>query len=1078
MFNQPYELQWETVAVPLVEGLDLRTRARLVKPTALLRALNVRFPRNGGPEKRSGHRVTPARAAYPYPPGVVPEVSTDPAAPDPYNTDREQPDNWLFGYGLFDPIVPQETSFPGGYVLGDPADATASTHPHAGVLFGALTRDDEAAAWDGHRLFPYVTALDDGRTRPITAVVPWARTYPIARDRFQDSISGADNGSIRVVAWLSGGDPIAQVFDSVTGAAMTGIDRVAGLSAVDLKVVPVGDWIHMYALDDGANTVELYYRRADSNGWSHATIGDASNMVYDVRVVNDNKVLVVYAEADDVLKANYVTADGQVGSPMNLPVSGAVGDEVKVSLACAVHGRTGHIGIVWGSTTRTLARVYAANGFPYAAQFLVEASQPVSTTIADIWLDANSAPGEPRFRVFWEGVDTSDPWIKTRVFHGATLEGSGATQRYHLKLGTQAIRTGQRTHVVAYHPAPFQSTWFLLDDGLLPEGRWNIGTAFQEASTYLPPLNWRGSAPAKDRVVYHTCLAARTRLDSRAVNANDSTPPPPAYTEQYPVWVDLDFLPPLRSVQAGRTVYIPGAQLWGYDGSAVHEAGFPLFPETIAAPGSNGAGALTAAGKYTYRVDLCHKNRRGEEVRSASIFIYTDGQAAPTALQATHNTVTLTGDTVPTRHTDSYFLIWRNENNGTLWYLLNSRDPSSADFRGNDTATRTWTFTDLVSDASLTSGREIHPAQSDTYINPFPAPACEVIAAGRDRVWVAGGEVPPGTVSPSRLFSPGERASFSPVLEILVDRSGEAVTAIGHVGDVTAVFRESSISALDSDGPDNNFLGAWSSARPIVTDVGAVTQESLARTTSGLVFQALGGFRLLGPGGQVSPVGAPVDLLARTLDIAATVVEPDSREVRFYGRTGRTLVVSYEGGEWSEWTCTAFGAVRSPVLGVFLARPRGDIWIEDEDMTTDGGRGFEYLVRTGWFGGDRADFVRVRRAAMFGEFLGHHKATVRFFYNDRDYPAEEFTWLTSDDLVNGAWGDGDWGSGMWGDPLDTDRDSVWRWRRRTARQKCSSFSVEISDNGATGRSFTPVLMALEIGRRGGVDRVPARTFGD
>lgn len=1069
MFNQPYELQWETVAVPLVDGLDLNTRARLVKPPTLLRALNVRFPREGGPEKRHGHRSRPARSVNPFPTGVAAEVTSEPSAPDPYNPDRAQPENWLFGYGLFDPTTPTEVSFPAGYVAGDPAAAVGSAHPYAGALFGALARDDEAAVWDGFRLYPYVAGREDGATRPVTAVVPWARVSPIARNgAAQSQPTGGDNGTIRVVAWMAGTSAMAQTFDSVTGAAMTGADRLG--SGTNVKVVPVGDWVHVYVFNTGASQIDLYARRVDSNGWKHAVVG-ACNGNWDLRTLASRQVLLARSLTSSSVEANYVSDDAIVGSAITIPLGTMT---VTAGLGLAVHERTGNFILVLGEVANVYARVYTPIGTAYAGEVTVAGDTPVAVTAADLWLDTLADPGTPRFRVYWESSNGGIPFVGAQTLAGDSPEGT-TQKRYELGLGAQAFRTGNRTHVIGYHSSTYQSTWFLLDDQLLPVGRWTVGTAYRTASTWLPPVNWRGTAAAKDRVVFHLALGAKTRIQQPATA---SGVPAPVFTEPYPVWVDLDFMPPLRSAQAGRTTYIPGAQVWGYDGASVHEAGFPLYPETVSAVGSNGAGALTALGKYTYRVDLCHKNRAGEEVRSASIFFYTDGHTAPFALAATHDTVTLTGRTIPTRHTDSYVLIWRNESEGTLWYLINSRDPASADYIPNDTSTGTWTFTDLVSDTSLLAGRELHPAQAANYINPFPAPACEVIAAGRDRVWVAGGEIAPGVVSPSRLFSPGERASFSPVLEVQVDRAGDPVTAVGHIGDITAVFRRSAISALDSDGPDNNFQGGWTPARPIVTDTGAVSQESLARTTAGLLFQAPGGIRMLGPSGQVNPVGIRVDPLGAALNVAAAVVNPEDLEVRFYGRTGSTLVVSYQSGQWSEWSTTCYGAVRTPALGVVLARARGQVWTESDEETTDGGRGFEYLIRSGWFGGSVVDFIRIRRVAMFGEFLGHHRATVRFFYNDRDWPEEEFSWTTSDDLVNGAWGDGDWGSGMWGDPTDTDRDSVWRWRRRCARQKCSSFSVEITDNAATTGGFIPTVLALEVGRRGGLDRLPARTFGD
>lgn len=54
------------------------------------------------------------------------------------------------------------------------------------------------------------------------------------------------------------------------------------------------------------------------------------------------------------------------------------------------------------------------------------------------------------------------------------------------------------------------------------------------------------------------------------------------------------------------------------------------------------------------------------------------------------------------------------------------------------------------------------------------------------------------------------------------------------------------------------------------------------------------------------------------------------------------------------------------------------------------------------------------------------------------------------------------------------RDSVWRWRRRLHRQKCSVISVAIDDAYTSGPGFVLNAIALELGRKPGLDRVAWR----
>lgn len=57
-----------------------------------------------------------------------------------------------------------------------------------------------------------------------------------------------------------------------------------------------------------------------------------------------------------------------------------------------------------------------------------------------------------------------------------------------------------------------------------------------------------------------------------------------------------------------------------------------------------------------------------------------------------------------------------------------------------------------------------------------------------------------------------------------------------------------------------------------------------------------------------------------------------------------------------------------------------------------------------------------------------------------------------------------------------DQDGVYRVRRRFARQRMASVSLEFSDRGAPGNSFVITEIALELGTKEGLTRLPNRTF--
>lgn len=1099
MFNQSYELTWETVAVPLVKGLNLRARARLVEPPALLKAKNVRFPRSGGPEKRSGHSAEAIRVlGFPAGHPTIAPVTQAPGAPNPYGH-RSLPPNWLYGFGGFDPAnLAVVTGAMGttGIPINIGATGELSPRPDPGVLFGAATRDDEAVVWDGFRMFSR-SPSQQGAARLIplgaTACMPAVRTRTIAEVvDDQGRPDAADNGLIRVVTWTNSGSVAGdslQIFDSKTGAALSHTYRLGGTNDY-IRAIPVGSYVHVYARSTSSNAVLLFVLNpyalptATSLTATRTLDGSLVNYAFDVRKVTED--LVLLATVDDTpgtgtVHCRWLQANGndstEFGAATFTPALGAAAGLVT-TVAVAVHPTTFHVGLALSQGTSTSwHRTYTPTGAAATALVVLSttgSAQRIATDSNYMLTDG----GVPRWTVF---IDTDASGTR-RVYRfrvgGASVLDTRT--RHNVHLASCGFRVGERVFVWANWQSALQTTWLLLDDYLNVCGAVEHGTAFANTDagpTTLPGVNWNSlvSVPAKDRTAFHLALPYRVRLPADGQNDDGQVG---VYSEPSVKFVEMDFLPRLRAAQAGRSTYFAGAQLWQYDGVGLHEAGFHVAPEGVTATSSGAGGSLTASGVYTWRVDLCHKNAAGEEVRSASLFWYSNGATTPTALPGGHNRAVISGPTIPTRRAGSYLLVWRNETAGGAFYLVSSRDPASANFVINDwEGSPTWTFTDTTADSALLNS-EIHPGNTPGFLQPFPAHASEVIASGRDRLWLAGGEIPPGVVAPSRLFFPGESPSFNEAVNIQMDRGIEPITAIGFTGDLSVAFRRSSILAVDSDGPDNLNQGGWSIPRLVLTDTGAVSQESVARVDAGLVFQALGGIRLLKADSGISPVGIPVDPLAETLSVAATVVNPATQEVRFYGDVGHsTLVWSYEGGEWSEWTLTCAGAVRTSTGDVVLASHLGNFWTESTAESTDAGQPYEFLVRLGWLhGGNSGDFLRVRRVAGFGELRGQHTLRVRVYYDDRDFHGEEFTWDTSQDLVSSMWGDGTWGSGIWGNALGTQPDAVWRWRRRLSRQKCNALSVEFSDLADPGFSFVPVVVAFEVGRRGGLDRIPARTY--
>lgn len=1090
----------ETVAVPVVRGVELRTAARMVPPSSLLEALNSRL--SGGSRKRFGHVEHRIRSGS-YPASTLRPNLTAPSL-TPWGT-KSLDDSFLQGWGYYISENHLSTTDVGDSFL-------VSEYPEAGYGFGIARRDNELLTWNGTRLFSHAASQAvSGRHGVVDpAVLPAMRAAQIAKsNRPQNFPDAADTGTVRMVTWLDAdaSQVYYSLYDTERGAPLVSEASLGFTDPYNPRCFSLGNWFHVLALEQ--STGKLLMKSINQGNVANVvtrSLGDCERF-YDFWKIDDTTaVLVINRDGTNVV-LYYAVASGEVSPDYtsNVPVDYTGTDVEEVAICHSpVTGELGftYISLVGGDRT-IKAEVANTSGTILGVAHTVEtidsaySDQPTRLTIAPRWIKTLAVGGEvpsgdrALFDVYWSHSDETTGTVNRQRYSRDALEGS-PLHKWHQQIVSHAFRVGDRTYVWSAHASVLQSTWFLLDENLDPVGKLDFSVANVPAyataasrDIHLASVNWSNMGTVKDQCVFHLALGYKERVATTADPAELTN----LFTEPGVQFVELDFLPRLRSAQAGRCTYFAGAQLWSYDGEELTEAGFHLSPELFDVPTQGTGGALTALGTYVYRADLCYRNAQNEEVRSHSIIF------DPVELTGGNNKITLTFKTMLTRRTDAYILIFRNAMVAaaptSIWNLLNSRDPTSASFLINDQTQKTVTYEDAgaVSDADI-QAREPHPGNSGTWVQPFSAPACELVAAGKSRLWVAGGELPPGQIAPSRLFTTGETPSFNANINIQVDRNAEPITALGFLGDVAAIFRYSQTYLQDGDGPDNEANGYWPTTRLGLSDSGAISQESLALIASGLLYQSPAGFRSINAAGGLvnrtaettGVMGAPVDSIAKDFLVAGAVVVPEDQEVRWYGPTG-TMVYNYLEESWSTWTCAALGAVLNPTSDrAALVTSGGLLWLEDESVWEDGDRRYEHRVRFPWLhGGSVGDFQRVRRILGLGAWdpTQPHTVRVEIYYDEREHLEEYWEWTVPDDSQNeDTWGSATWGAGSWGDTSGyPHEDSVWRWRRRPARQKCSVFSVAVSDAHSAGPGFTLVALGVELARKSGLDRVPWTTGG-
>lgn len=1050
-------LQADTISIPISKGVNLTSEARLLDPPTLLEATNSRFPRGGGSTKRRGHTEEVLRGEAPIPPGV--DVDSLP---------------WVLGWGYLTGNRPDAVS--------DAAACGVGPHPDAGRIYGQGTRDQETLLWSGHRLYSYTPSQlsTSGRVSAEigNALMPTLQAYPLGKVQTpQTQPCFVDNGALKLVAWVDSGSSQVRysVYDSESRAPLV-VNKTLGVgvitTATHVQVFSLGVYLHFLVTDSGDGLLKCFsLAQSDVNTENYHSYGPCAGYFDYFKVDETHAALLINVDTS-ILRFCYLGLSGGVASVVTDYVAG-VSNLTSVALAqhstaselliAALKGSKPTISTI--GTDGTVVQAFADYDPGYNCINLTVAPKYVLShtghPLYDVYLDsANAAAGN------------SGTVVRVRWSNGAVV--GSKLERFNLQLISKAFVSGDRTLVWAGHYNALQSTWVLLDELLLPTGKLdqfvaNVPSYAVSAAPYLTGVNFSSAGTGTK---FHLALGFRVRVPASTTSVN-------VYTEPSIHVVELDTLPKLMSAQAGRCTYFAGAQLWTYDGVTLAEQGFHWGPETVATLQTGGA--LSNPGTYSYRVDLCYRNAQNEEVRSLSIL------TPSVATTSGDKKFSLAIPTIPTRRSGSYFLIFRNANASgvplTNWWLLNSRDPSATSFLPNDLTQATVTFVDTGSVDDVTiQNNELHPAALDTYLQPLSSPACELVSAGHDRVWVAGGELSPGQVAPSRLFDPGDSPAFNPYLNIQVDRSAQPITAIGFVGEISAFFQLTQTYVMDGDGPDNNSSGLWAPARLALADLGATSQYSLGLITQGLVFQSPAGFRLLGPGGAIQPVGQPVDLASKIADVFSTVVVDSDQEIRWYG-AGQSFVYNYLYDIWSVWTVDAVGASYNLATGLALVtKSDGRVWVETEGVWTDGPTPYTHRVRLPWLhAGQLGDFQRIRYISGLGRPYDptnpNHNIRVELFYDELPSWDERFDWTYPDASNNSdTWGSGNWGDGAWGDTtaIVTSKDLSWEWMRRPSRQKCGVISIAVEDAGTPGPGFVLNAISLRLARKPGLNRTPAR----
>lgn len=862
-------LQWQTVDVPFVGGVDQSSNPRIAAPGTFTSAVNVEFQTNGQLTKRPGlDRLTTSFANF---------------------TSRAMA--YKDQVGAFVDGVRYGTRCSIKSLSGSLTETTIDTLPACTV-----ERNTVAVSSGGTATSGFLGALAAGAAS-----------------------LDADTGTIwRVYAWINQGnnDCEYRIVNVATGA--TALKAVLGLTdAIWVRVVVSGTKCCIAVFRATANTIAMYPVTISSA--TAPTIGAAvlvtgvqdpttvPGVDFDLCALTGGKFGLVYVS----------NAAGNNGKALRL--SSALATEATVTIATQVR----EVAIIEdGTLTYVLYHDATNTSVPYTT--ITTSTWVVALGATTIWSDSpmqegiglasSGGSGVMAMASFDTGVSVVEPSVYWYRLGPAGTTGVGRTTYGAIGASKPFYVDGffYQWWLMSYAPSlDLVQTFVLMElcedqDDARPHATAAYGLGQGPNGDVYRELLSQVSVAVAGANVYRTCITVNG--DGVGLPRGDE------------VIADFNDVNRWNAVEFGGAVYLTGGIVTMWDGYRhVSEVGYLQTPFLTVASGG-AAGSLVAGATYAYVLVFERTTEAGEIVRSIVSEIKTivigGGDSAAT-LRVSPSTITLAqdgnagsvsqqpyGQVVPYRtfaNPDTsvgatYYRVW-NPGENYLTTNLAARTSMYALIDGHpDTGA-----------GGISENPELYidggELDSETVWGGATA-----LAVHKNRLWTCGGE-DKEIVWYSKERVDGETAAFSQALQLRFP--GERCRAMASLDDALIVFTERTIWAVFGNGPDATGSTATGEFVKVLiaSDTGCSQPRSIASVPAGCVFMGDGrGLMLLDRKRQLQFLGVPVqDVVDNANYFArAAVVVPRKAQVRWIlggeDLSERAVVVwDYAANKWATW---------------------------------------------------------------------------------------------------------------------------------------------------------------------------------
>lgn len=890
----------------------------------------------------------------------------------------------------------------------------------------------------------------------LESIVPTQRTiaYNPARQRLPD---GAVAQGIEVRAWEDSRNGVRYaIYDAGTGAAIIA-DRELSATGSRPRCIVIDDIILLYYAEGTSlklKTIRPFDVAGSVTDAATAVATDLANAnpCYDVYSLGDSGA-VAYRTNANQLQVSLLDITGlltAVPAPFTIAEDPANG----VTIAPSVANDRLYVGWATSGAVRYAVRVLSSFT---VVQAPADHQATVGIRVTAEWAGAAC-------HVFWENTAAATyNYIVKKEQVSITGARSGALSIRHSGLASGAFVHGTTVYALLVHDSLLQPTYFLVRHDLVIVGR----LLQSEAEGIRSAAELSRPQVAGDLAYMTQTYRERLEVEPRLAEAVAAgTTPKVAYADTGVKAITLDFKADQshHSAELGRTLYVSGAQLWQYDGGETPvEAGFHLYPENVPAP-SFAAGGLPN-GFYTYLFLWGWINDAGVmEYSSTALKLTIEVTGGNGKVTWTVPSLAHTGKQGV--RTNAFLLGYRTKVNpgpGAALYRFTSADPSVAGDNGwkyNDPTADTISITDAMLDATLATKETCYFNKRE--LDNLPAAAGSVLAAGQDRLYVAGFEKG-SLVAASKFHESGLGIAFNEALGFESDAAGGDIVAIEMLNDARILFKRDRIFAVVGDGPPNGG-GVWQRPQLVTTDVGCVDQRTVTRVPQGIVFYSAKGWRLITPSSgwfKVVYIGEPAEAF-NTQSYSAAVLSAERGEVRFLAEPGgKSLLWDYQAKAWCVWTgVSGIDAVSWRGKMVYV-RNTGEVLLEDESVATDGGVAYAWSGDLPWIqGGGPLGWQQVRRLIGCGDYDGLCKVHIETAFDFEEVYQDPADWDPADSVDLTTFG----GGASWGaeSVFGGAGSSIAVFDYDFARRKCCAWTArieEVPDSNPTKAISLSLLVA-------------------